>query len=111
MSIPDNILLDCEIGYNEVLVHSLVSMNITADILLEHPHEPGQNIASALGGLATPPGVFNVALVKKKVHFCCASHSLESPSRSHISPIGIPQRERRWSWSSIESIIHPAITR
>lgn len=72
-------------------LHGEVNNNVTAvDIT-------GQNIAMALGGVATPPRVFNGELVRKKLHLCSSSHCSASLSRSHISPIGQPQPARRKS--------------
>lgn len=65
------------------------------DTEVSSPTVEAQNMARALGGLAIPPGVFKGALVQKKVRLCCFSHSLAKASRSHISPIGIPHRDRR----------------
>jgi hypothetical protein len=70
-----------------------------------------QKIATAFGGLATPPGTYlNISktpistkrerninsrtlsgiLLKKKVHLPSLPHNSLSPSKSNISPIGIP---------------------
>lgn len=50
-----------------------------------------QKMARAFGGLAAPPGRFNGELVRKNDHRFCSLHSLLNASRSHISPIGMPQ--------------------
>jgi hypothetical protein len=50
-----------------------------------------QKIATAFGGLATPPGTFRGTLDKKKLHLPVRLHISLKPSKSNISPMGIPQ--------------------
>src|SRR5271170_2585468 len=60
-------------------------------------------MAIALGGLATPPSMFSGALVKKKLHLLCFSHSFANASRSQNSPIGVPQKANKKLWSTNSS--------
>lgn len=58
----------------------------------------------AFGGLATPPGKFSGALVKKQLHFWCLRHVSASSSRLNISPMGVPQRARRTSCRPVDPV-------
>lgn len=64
-----------------------------------------QNMASAFGGLATPPLMFNGQLVTKKVHLFCFRHSSDSASRSHSSPNGVPHSARALSWIPVHAAV------
>lgn len=55
------------------------------------------NIAIALGGEAMPPVTFKGALVNRKLHFRTFAQTRLSSSRSHSSPIGVPQWTRSQS--------------
>ena len=46
----------------------------------------------------TPPGTLAGALVKKNVYLPSSAHRFASFSRSSISPRGMPQRARMYSW-------------
>lgn len=64
-----------------------------------------QNMASAFGGLATPPLIFNGQLVTKNVHLFCFRHSSDSASRSHSSPNGVPHSARALSWIPVHAVV------
>lgn len=62
-----------------------------------------QRIQIAFGGLATPPGKFKGALVKKKLHLLSCWQTSASFSKSNISPTGIPKSAIRLSCSPGDS--------
>lgn len=60
-------------------------------------HERIYKMATAPGGLATPPGTSIGTLTNMNDHFCTSLHLTARPSRSKLSPIGIPQPLRNTS--------------
>lgn len=67
-----------------------------------------QNIATALGGLATPCSIMSGQLLKKKDHLSWRLHSSATSARRSNSPIMIPCPERRIGWRSISGKSGPA---
>jgi hypothetical protein len=64
---------------------------VIENLSIKPVNHPSQKNASAFGGDATPPGTFMGALVKKNVYRPSLLATSLNLSRSHSSPIGIPQ--------------------
>lgn len=54
-------------------------------------------MATAPGGLATPPGTSSGTLANMNDHLCASLHLTASGSRSKLSPMGMPQPLRNTS--------------